>query len=86
MFQEFDYSIIWEGEGLDEKGIDKKTGKTLIEISPDYYRPSDVDFLLGDASKAKKDFGWKPKVSFKELIKINTRQSRYFWMSVNQTM
>ena len=59
------------GEGIDEKGIDKKTGKVLIEVSPDFYRPTDVVNLLGDPSKAKKDLGWNPtKTSFKELVKL----------------
>ena len=64
--------IIWKGKGLNEKGIDKKTGKTIIEIDPNYFRPAEVDALLGDYSKAKKKLGWKPKVTFKELVKIMT--------------
>jgi GDPmannose 4,6-dehydratase len=62
--------IIWKGKGLKEKGIDKKTGKTIIEIDPNYFRPNEVDLLLGDASKARKILGWKPKVTFKELAKL----------------
>ena len=59
------------GEGIDEKGIDKRTGKVLIEVSSDFYRPTDVVNLLGDPSKAKKDLGWNPtKTSFKELVKL----------------
>lgn len=64
--------IAWEGEGLYEKGIDKKTGKTIIEIDPNYFRPAEVDVLLGDYSKAKKELGWEPKVTFKELVGIMT--------------
>ena len=64
------FDIIWKGKGKEEKGIDKKTGKTLVEIDPHYYRPAEVDILLGDATKAKKKLGWKPKVKFKELIRI----------------
>lgn len=64
------FEIKWEGEGLKEKGIDIKTGKILIEIDPYYYRPTEVDLLLGDASKAKKILGWEPKVKFVELIKL----------------
>ena len=56
--------------GRQEKGIDRATGKTLVEIDPHYYRPAEVDILLGDATKAKKKLGWKPKVKFKELIRI----------------
>lgn len=60
--------IEWKGDGVNEKGIDKKTGKVIIEIDPKYFRPSEVDVLIGDNSKAKKELGWKPKTSFKELV------------------
>ncbi len=62
--------LLWQGQGLDEKGIDKKTNKTIIEIDPRYFRPAEVDILLGDYSKAKKMLGWEPKIKFKDLIKI----------------
>ena len=64
------FDIHWKGKGKQEKGIDRKTGKVLVEIDPHYYRPAEVDILLGDASKARKKLGWKPKVKFKELIRI----------------
>ena len=64
--------IIWKGKGLKEKGIDKKTGKTIIEIDPKYFRPAEVDVLQGDYSKAKKLLGWKPKTTFGNLVKIMT--------------
>lgn len=64
------FDIIWEGEGANEKGIDKNSGKVIIEINPKYYRPAEVELLLGDATKAKEILGWKPKVFFKELVKI----------------
>ncbi|MFZ2620993.1 MAG: GDP-mannose 4,6-dehydratase [Minisyncoccia bacterium] len=64
--------IIWKGKGVKEKGIDKKTGKIIVEIDPLYFRPAEVDLLLGDYSKARKNLGWKPKVKFKELVKIMT--------------
>ncbi len=65
--------IEWHGNGIDEKGIDKKTGKILIEVSPDFYRPTDVINLLGDPSKAKHELGWNPtKTSFEELVKLMT--------------
>ncbi len=64
--------IVWKGKGLKEKGVDKKTGKVIIEIDPVYFRPAEVEILLGDYSKAKKKLGWKPKVKFKELVKIMT--------------
>ena len=61
----------WQGEGIDEKGIDKTTGKVLIEVSPDFYRPTDVVNLLGDSTKAKKEVGWDPmKTSFEQLVKL----------------
>ncbi len=65
-----DMEIEWHGTGVNEKGIDKKTGKTIIEIDPQYFRPTEVDFLLGDASKAKNVLGWEAKTKFKDLVKI----------------
>ena len=64
------FDLIWKGKGINEKGLDKKTGKTIIEIDPKYFRPAEVDILLGDYSKAKKKLGWKPKVKFNELVEI----------------
>ena len=63
-------NLVWQGKGLDEKGIDKKTGKTLIEVSPEFFRPSEVDILIGDASKAKKILGWQPRTKFEQLARI----------------
>ncbi|MBX9778437.1 MAG: GDP-mannose 4,6-dehydratase [Xanthobacteraceae bacterium] len=60
--------IVWRGSGPDEIGIDEKTGDTLIEIDPNYFRPTEVDLLLGDPSKAHRELGWKHRVSFGELI------------------
>ncbi len=61
----------WQGEGMDEKGIDKVSGRTLIEVNPDFYRPTDVVNLLGDPAKARKELGWNPrKTSFEELVRI----------------
>ncbi|MFA6306928.1 MAG: GDP-mannose 4,6-dehydratase [Patescibacteria group bacterium] len=62
--------ITWQGQGLEEIGVDKKTGKTIIEIDPKYFRPSEVPILLGDYAKAKTELGWEPKVKFTELVKI----------------
>ena len=64
------YDIKWIGRGIKEKGVDKKTGKVLIEIDPRYFRPTETEILLGDASKVKKKLGWKPKIRFAELVKI----------------
>jgi GDPmannose 4,6-dehydratase len=63
-------TIVWSGTGVNEKGIDKKTGKTLIEIDVDYFRPQDVEYLQGDSSKARKLLEWKPKVSFQQLVEL----------------
>lgn len=65
-----EFDLVWEGTGVDEKGIDRKTGKVIVEIDPRYFRPAEVDVLIGDASKAKAKLGWEPKVKFKELVKI----------------
>jgi GDPmannose 4,6-dehydratase len=75
-FLEYGIDIKWEGSGVDEVGIDLASGKVLVEISEKYYRPSDVDFLLGDSTKAEKILGWKPKVSFKSLVKIMVNSDR----------
>ena len=61
-------SIIWEGEGINEIGKRADNGKTIIKIDPRYFRPTEVDLLLGDASKAKNELGWIPKISLEELI------------------
>lgn len=66
----FGYELTWVGEGLNEHGIDKKTGQVLVEIDPNYFRPAEVEFLLGDPAKAKQVLGWEAKVRFKELVKI----------------
>lgn len=61
----------WQGEGMDEKGVDQATGRVLVEVSPDFYRPTDVVNLLGDPSKARKELGWNPtKTSFEELVRL----------------
>ena len=70
-FKEVGIELRWEGEGVEEKGIDTNTGKTLVEVDPKYFRPAEVDQLLGDPSKAKTLLGWNPnKTSFEELVKI----------------
>ncbi len=68
-FEELGYDIEFVGTGVNEKGIDKKTGKTLIEVDPRYFRPAEVDLLLGDSSKARKELGWKPTYDLKMLVK-----------------
>lgn len=67
-FKEVGIEIDWKGEGENEKGIDKASGKTLVEVDPAYFRPTEVDLLHGDASKAKKELGWEPVYTFQELV------------------
>ena len=70
-FEEAGIDLRWEGEGVDEKGIDVRTGKVLVEVDPKYFRPAEVDQLLGDPTKAKTVLGWNPqKTSFEELVRI----------------
>jgi len=64
------YHIVWKGEGVNSRGIDKKTGKCLVEISPEFYRPAEVDLLIGDPTKAKEKLHWQPKTKFKELVRL----------------
>jgi GDPmannose 4,6-dehydratase len=64
----FGMKIEWMGEGLDEIGYDWNTKKAVIKVNPKYFRPAEVETLLGDASKAKKKLGWEPKISFKQLV------------------
>lgn len=71
----FGFEIEWKGKGVHEKGIDKKTGKTIITIDERYLRPAEVDLLLGDPTKAKTKLGWQPRVTFKELVKIMANDS-----------
>ena len=65
----FDMEIVWEGDGLNEIGVDKKTNQTVIKVNPKYFRPTEVETLLGDCSKAKSKLGWTPKTSFTDLVK-----------------
>ena len=70
-FHDVGIELEWQGEGADEKGIDKATGKVLVEVSPDFYRPTDVVNLWGDPTKAKAELGWNPtQTTFEELVKI----------------
>jgi len=73
-FKEAGIELEFKGEGMDEVGIDKKTGKVVIEVSPEFYRPTDVVNLWGDPSKARRELGWNPtKTSFEELVQIMVR-------------
>jgi GDP-mannose 4,6-dehydratase len=79
-FKELGMEIEWQGHGVDEKGIDRNTGKVLIEIDPRYFRPAEVDLLLGDASKAKAKLGWQPKYDLealcREMVKEDLQEAK----------
>ena len=66
----FDFDIVFEGDGENEVAVDKKTNKIIIQISKEFYRPTEVDVLIGDYSKIKKELAWSPKINFKQLVKI----------------
>jgi GDP-mannose 4,6-dehydratase len=71
-FARLGIDIDWEGKDEYERGVCRKTGKVVVEVSPQYYRPTEVDLLLGDASKAKSVLGWEPKTTFRKLVEIMT--------------
>ena len=78
-FREVGIGLRWEGEGVNEKGIDVKTGKTLVEVDPKYFRPAEVEQLLGDPTKAKTLLGWNPRqTSFEELVHIMAEHDMKF--------
>ncbi|MGX9431734.1 GDP-mannose 4,6-dehydratase, partial [Bradyrhizobium sp. LeoA1S1] len=68
-FAEVGRGIEWRGTGVDEIGVDTKSGKTVVRIDPTYFRPTEVDLLIGDASKARAKLGWQPKTGFAQLVK-----------------
>ena len=68
-FKELGMEIEWKGKGASEKGVDKATGKTIVEVDPKYFRPTEVDLLLGNAAKARKKLGWEPKYDLPALVK-----------------
>ncbi|MDI6788461.1 MAG: GDP-mannose 4,6-dehydratase, partial [Planctomycetota bacterium] len=69
-FKYADIDLVWQGKGIGEKGIDKRTGKILIEVSDEFFRPTEVDILIGDASKAKAILHWQPMTKFEQLVRI----------------
>ena len=69
-FAETGASIRWEGEGINEKGYDVKTGKLLVDVAEQFYRPAEVELLWGDSTKAERELGWKRKIGFAELVKM----------------
>ena len=80
-FASLDITLEWQGSGVDEKGIDISTGNTIIQVDPRYFRPTEVDHLCGDASKAKEKLGWEPKITFKELVKDMVSSDFEFYKS-----
>ena len=78
-FQEVGIELRWEGEGVDEKGIDQATGRVLVEVDPKYFRPAEVEQLLGDPTKARTKLGWNPrKTSFEDLVRIMVKHDMKF--------
>lgn len=71
---ELGIDLVWEGAERDERGIDRRTGKTLVAIDPYYFRPTEIDILVGDASKARRQLGWEPKTKFHALIPLMVRE------------
>lgn len=69
-FDKLGIKLRWEGEGVNEKGYDDKTGKLLVDVNPEFYRPAEVEFLWGNAAKAEKELGWKRKVDFDGLVEM----------------
>lgn len=69
-------AIAWQGRGLEEKGFDRKTGRARVAIDPSLYRPQDINMLLGDATKARRELGWVPRTSFVELVAWMVREDR----------
>lgn len=69
-FEEIGVQLIWEGEGVEEKGLDRKTGRVLVTVDPRYFRPAEVELLQADPTKARKVLGWQPQVSFPELVRM----------------
>jgi GDPmannose 4,6-dehydratase len=67
-FAQIDVPIAWEGVGVEEKGFDAKSGRVLVQVDPRYFRPTEVDLLVGDPSKARSKLGWQHKVSFEQLV------------------
>ena len=67
-FREVGIEVRWEGQGVNEKGYDSQTGKLLVDVNPEFYRPAEVEYLWGDCTKAEKELNWKRKVDFRGLV------------------
>ncbi len=84
-FAEAGIDLAWEGEGIDEKGIDKDTGRVIVEVDPTYFRPSEVEMLLGDPTKAKTILGWNPRrTSFEELVRRMVKNDMQMVKKISQ--
>ncbi len=68
-FRDIGINIVWKGQGIQEKGIDENSGRIVVEVDPFYFRPTEIDNLVGDPSKAKKELGWEAKITFEQLVK-----------------
>uniref|UniRef100_UPI0035A13429 GDP-mannose 4,6-dehydratase n=1 Tax=Porphyromonas loveana TaxID=1884669 RepID=UPI0035A13429 len=78
-FHEVGIELEWEGSGIAERGVDKTNGRVLVEVDPKYFRPCEVEQLLGDPTKARTLLGWDPtKTSFEELVRIMVKADMYF--------
>ena len=64
------FDIVWEGSDADEIGVDRRSGRVLVTLDPKYWRPAEVDLLLGNAAKAERSFGWKARIGFEKLVEI----------------
>jgi GDPmannose 4,6-dehydratase len=73
-FKEIGIDMVWQGSGVDEKGLDKATGQVIVEVDPRYFRPTEVELLLGDPSKAEAKLGWKPKTTLAELVSMMVQE------------
>ena len=68
------FDIEWRGEGMEEKGVDRKSGRVLVEVDQEFFRPAEVEMLIGDASKAREKLGWEPRVKYSELVDIMVKE------------
>jgi GDPmannose 4,6-dehydratase len=85
-FQETGIALEWQGRGVDEKGVDAKTGKVLVEVDPAYFRPTEVEQLQGNPAKAKKLLGWNPtQTPFEELVKKMVRFDYEYVQKIRRT-
>ena len=76
-------TLKWEGKGSDEKGVNVENGNAIVSVDPKYYRPTEVEILIGDPSKARKDLGWKPEVKFERLVEMMTDAD---WEALNEKL